>query len=182
MENLPQQQAPQPKGMMPMICAAASRAELVRHFANLTPEKVIENGYPSLARLKREHTIETVEAVVALLIVEGTAAFEKAIAKADAEELAAEICATYYCLTVEDCFVVMQRLRKAKLYGKLDPNKVLIAFDDYFNERMAIAENMTMNSHLAVVDKSTTHKGHAARLGDIAPPINKPNQRKWNDK
>lgn len=158
-----------------MISAGASRAELVRHYATLTPEAILKQDVTSLARLRKEYGTNEVETALTIMVLDASMAFETAIDKQMALELAAELHSTFYWLSLEDCFVALQRLRRKPLFGKLDANKILAAFEEYNQERMTIADEISYNRHLAIGDKGG-NEGTVKRLGQLIK--RRPNYRK----
>lgn len=134
---------------MRMISDQASTRDIIRSFANLTPEKVIRGKYPSMVRLKNEMGRDKTEQAVAILVLDASVAFGEEIDKDSALDLAAEIQTEYYYLTLEDCYVVLNRLKRQPIYGKLNLNKILTAFEQYNAERLQKAAEMNYNHHLA---------------------------------
>jgi hypothetical protein len=146
MDNKP---ARQERGIMQMISDNASTREIARSFSNLTPEKVIRGKYPSLVSLKTKIGQEKTEKAIAILVGDAAVAFGEKIDYELALDLAAEIQTEYYYLTLEDCYIVMNRLKRQPLYGKLTLNKILTAFEQYTTERINTAAEMNWNKHLA---------------------------------
>lgn len=142
--------------MMQMISAKASRRELVRHFATLTPERVLnDGGYPSLARLKKENKPEAVETALAILIIDASRAFDTPLDRETAMEIALEVHTRYYYITLEECYMVLQRMKSKPAYGKLNMNKYLQEFEAYSAQRTAMADDMSYNRHLGTSDAGT---------------------------
>jgi len=102
-----------------------------------------------MARLKVTQGQEKTENAIAVVIGEAAVAFGERMDVEDALDLAAEIQTEYYYLTLEDCYIVMSRLKRQPLYGKLTLNKILTAFEQYTAERVNTAANMNWNKHLA---------------------------------
>lgn len=156
-----------------MICEGASRVDLIRQYGTLTPDRIIQEDYTSMARLRRVHGNERVENALAIMVIEASTAFESPIDKALALELAAEVHTTYYWLSLEDCFVILQQMRRKKLFGKLDLNKILVEFDEYCRERISLADNLRYNQHLAIGDKGGNEGGRTRHVRDILKPYKK---------
>ncbi|MFW6370974.1 MAG: hypothetical protein ACOC10_07205 [Bacteroidota bacterium] len=146
MDNKP---AKQERGIMQMISEDASTREITRKFANLTPAKVLRGNYPSMVRLKITQGEETTEKAIAVVIGEAAVAFGEKMDWEVALNLAAEIQTEYYFMSLEDCYIVMNRLKRQPLYGKLTLNKILTAFEQYKQERIKTASEMNYNHHLA---------------------------------
>ena len=133
-----------------MISANASTREIARSFGSITPEKIIRGNYKSLASIKREIGQEKTEKAIAILIGDAAMAFGEKMDYELALDLAAEIQTEFYYMTLEDCYVVLSKLKRQPLYGKLTLNKILTAFEQYQEERINVAEKMNFNAHLAV--------------------------------
>lgn len=150
-----------------MILGGASRIDLVRQFARLTPATIINNRYPSLALLKKKHGQEKVEGVLSILLVEASQAFETQFDKETALAVSAEVASTFYYYSLEDCYYVLQQLKKSKQYGKLTENKVLAAFAEYEKQRLKDAEEMNYNNHLAEKENPDTLDREVKPLKDV---------------
>jgi len=138
------------QGLMQMISAGASKTDLVRTYGGMSLEQVLEARYPSLGRLTLMYGQEKTEKALAVLLLEASAAFEGSFDKETSLELAAEIKAHYYYLSLEDCYVCLQEMKTRKVYGKLTPNKVLVAVNDYADRRLIKAAEQSLNQHLAM--------------------------------
>jgi len=169
MENKPAIQRPE---VMRMISANASNRELVRSFANLTPEKVVRGGFPSMALLKKEHGQDKIEDALAILIVEASLSFGDGFNKERAYDLAAEVITAYYYLTLEDCIIVLNRLKRTDIYGKFTPNKILAAFENYDKERFEIADELNYNKHLS----RQVPRGESTNMRDALKGMKKTNK------
>lgn len=132
-----------------MICANASNRALVKEFGALTTEKIIERNYPAIGALQLEHKPERVHDAIAIIVAEASTYFEEPMHQEKALDIAVEITAQYYWLTLEDVMLTLRDLKHQKLYGKLTPNKVLAAIADHANRRADIAGQMSLNKHLA---------------------------------
>lgn len=146
--------------VMQMISDQKSSTELIRAFANITVGDVVGAGYPPISGLKKEYGVEKIESVIAILIVEGTALFDKSINKAQALELAAEIASTYYYLTLEDLYIVLKEFRKSKQFGAISAAKILSATAEYDRERINIAEKRAIDAHLNTKDTFSERSYH----------------------
>jgi len=132
-----------------MISEDVSTRDITRNFASLTPERVLRGNYPSMVRLKLTEGQETTEKAIAVVVGTAAVAFGEKMDWEMTLDLAAEIQTEYYYLTLEDCYIVMNRLKRQPLYGKLTLNKILTAFEQYTTERVNTAANMNWNKHLA---------------------------------
>ena len=154
---------------MQMISAGSSRVDIVKHFATITPAKVLNGSFPSLARLKKELGENKVETALAILIIDTSKAFDEQLEKDTALELAAEVHATYYYYTLEECFIILQKFKHQQLYGKLTLNKILAAFEEYNKERMTLADDISYNAHLASSSAGTNRGNTTVPLNQLLP-------------
>ncbi len=132
-----------------MLSANASRREIARSFADITPETVIRGKYPSIVQLKHKKGEEKTEQAIAILISDAALAFGEEMDESLLLELAAEVQTQYYYMSMEDCYLVLNRLKRKPMYGKLTLNKILAEFEQYQTERMQKAAEMNYNEHLA---------------------------------
>jgi len=147
--------------VMQMLSGGASKSELVRALGHLSLERILEASYPSLSQLAAAHGADKCEKALAVILLEASSAFEGSFDKDTALELAVELKARYYYLSMEDCYVCLQELKGQKLYGRLTPNKVLAAMSDYAERRLEQAALQSLNRHLAQQEPR-----HGARSGD----------------
>jgi hypothetical protein len=145
MDNLPEKRKPK---LMQTILEGASKVDIVRQYGNLTIGDVAGQGYPALSGLAKEHGPEKVERSLAILLVEASSYFSETLDKETALELAVDVRKDNYWLSLEDCYIVTQRLKKSKLYGKLTPNRILNEFETYREERMQHSIKKRENEHL----------------------------------
>ncbi len=131
-----------------MIYAGASNRELVKAFVKLTPEKVLGGGFPSMAKLKKQEGEKKLSEALAIIIIETSVAFGEAMRQDMALDLATEILTDYYYLTLEDCFLVLNRLKRTKVF-KLTINVVLTAFESYDSERIKMIDDNNYSEHLS---------------------------------
>lgn len=141
---------------MQMICDQASNRELVKTFSKLTPETIIGGDFPSLAVLRRNYNEETIENALSLLIVEASEYFGEGFSTKQAFNLSSEILSNYYYLSLEDCILVLNRLKRTTIYGKLTLNHVLSLFDAYDSERTQIVNDNNYNQHLSYKEERKT--------------------------
>ncbi len=145
-----------------MLSADESRRELLRHFAGLTFHKVFAGAFPSMATLRQKYTVDELERVLAILILDCSRAFGDSLSPDDGLELATEVQTMYYYLSLEDCYLVLQKLKRKKLYGKFCLNTVLQAFDEYDQERYTKADEINYNKHLSNKNNSAALKIEAS--------------------
>lgn len=149
MEKTPAKRQPQ---VLPMIFAGASNRDLVKQFVKLTPEKVLGGNYPSMAKIKKQEGEKKLSEALAIIIIETSVAFGEAMNQHIALDLAIEILTDYYYLTLEDCFLVLNRLKRTKVF-KLTINVVLTAFENYDNERLKIIDDNNYSQHLSIKEE-----------------------------
>ena len=159
------------KPMMQMISEGTSRVEIARKYTSITPTTILNSNFPSLARLRKERSAEEVERAIAILLIDASRAFGEPIDKETALETAVEIHTRYYYLTLEDCYLVLSRMKSKPLYGKLSSNKFLTEFEAYGAERIQLADQMSYNNHLATSDAGTNRTGDTDSVKGIMRKI-----------
>ena len=164
---------PEESQMMRMISAGASRIELVRHFGSLTPERVLQQGYTTLASLKRDNSIEDVERALAIMLIDTSRSFGDPLDKDTALEIAAEIHTRYYYMALEECYIVLGRMKSKTMYGKVTANNYLAEMSQYDKERLKMADEMSYNQHLATSDAGTNRGCNTATIKEIMKPLKK---------
>ncbi|MBS2100690.1 hypothetical protein [Carboxylicivirga linearis] len=136
-----------------MISAGASSRDLIKAFANLTPERVLGGNYKSMALIRKEEGEEKAEQALAILLADTALAFGESLTKEMALYFATEILNAYYWLSLEDCFIVLNRIKRGKLYGKLNLNTFLNAFETYNKERLNMADDLSFSKHLEIKEE-----------------------------
>lgn len=139
--------------LMPMLSDNVSRRDILRHFSGLTFKKVLEGQFPSISTLRLNYGAPEMERVLAIMILDAAKAFGDNLTPDDGLELATEIQSMYYYLSLEDCFIVLQKIKRQKLYGKFCLNTVLQAFDEYDKDRFTKADEINYNKHQKVKDE-----------------------------
>ncbi len=134
-----------------MILDDAPRVEMIRALGGLTVADVLDAKFPSIASLRRPEAFgrKKVEEVTASIIIDASGYFEQSISAETAIEMAAEIGATYYYLSLEDIYVCLQQFKRATLFGRNTPNKILNAVEEYNAQRLKLSEERSLNAHLA---------------------------------
>ena len=135
--------------MRQMISEGASNRKLIRQFVKLTPEKILRGNFPSMALLRKNEGEQKLSEVLAIILIETSLSFGDGMNKETAFDLATEILVDYYYLSLEDCFVVLNRLKRAKVF-KFTINVVLNAFENYDNERLKIIDDNSYSQHLSI--------------------------------
>lgn len=139
---------------MALIKQQASNRALIKQFSNLTPAKVLRGDFPSLVSLKQEHSENDIENALAVLILDASMSFGENFNQDLAYDLAAEILTSYYYLTLEDCFIVFNKLKRTKVF-KFTINVVLTAFENYDNDRLKMIDDNNYSQHLSIKENRT---------------------------
>ncbi len=140
-----------------MISGGASNRELVKAFVKLTPEKVIGGNFPSMAKLKKEAGEKKLSEALAILLIDASLSFGDPMNKEQALDLSTEILTYYYYLSLEECMLVLNRLKRTKVF-KFTINVVLTAFDNYDHERLKIIDDNNYSNHLSIKETRTAGK------------------------
>ena len=147
------------QGIMQLILDSSSNRELVKRMGRLTMPDVIRGGFPTLFALKRHYDEEKVEKVLAVVVQETSAYFEKALDDERARDVAAEIMTAYGNMTMEDMFVCFQQMKRQAQFGKLTPNKILKQVNDYVDKRLEEGGRMSLNEHLQRKESRVNYDG-----------------------
>ncbi len=159
--------------MMQMISEGTSRVEIARKYGAITPATILTGNFASLARLRKDRTPKEVETALAILLIDASRAFDSILDKETAYEIAIAIHTRYYYLTLEDCYLVLERMKTKIIYGKLNMNKFLAEFEAYATERIEMADDMSYNRHLATSDAGTNRGCDTASVKEIMKPLKK---------
>ncbi|MDT8412682.1 MAG: hypothetical protein RQ875_09490 [Vicingaceae bacterium] len=147
-----------------MLQGKASKTELMRQFNGISLPAILEGDYPTVGKLSKMYGVEKLEKVIKVLVLDLSTAFEGELSKV-ADELAVEISTTHYNLTLEDVYLVFKQLKATPVYGKLTQNKVLAAINKHWEERIAAAEHINYNKHLAA---STDYYERSNKTTEVA--------------
>ena len=159
--------------MMQMISGGTSRVEIARRYGAITPATILKGSFDSLARLRKERSPEEVETALAILLIDASRAFDSLLDKETAFEIAIAVHTRYYYLTLEDCYLVLERMKTKIIYGKLTMNKFLAEFEAYAAERIEMADDISYNSHLATSDAGPNRGCDTATVKEIMKPFKK---------
>ncbi len=108
-----------------------------------------------MALLKKEEGEKKLSEALAIIIIETSMSFGDAMHKERALDLATEILTDYYYLTLEDCFIVLNRLKRTKIF-KFTINVVLTAFEKYDQERLKVIDDTNYSKHLSQKENRLT--------------------------
>ncbi len=156
-----------------MISAGASNRDLIKAFSKLTPEKILRGNFPCMSKLKKEEGEQKLTDALAIIIVEASLSFGEGMNETRALDLATEILTDYYYLTLEDCFIVLNRLKRTKVF-KFTINVVLTAFEKYDQERFKIIDDNNYSDHLSRKE----NRSNPTKTDDILRIIKLSNKRK----
>lgn len=134
--------------IMEMLIKKAPNRDIIKAMANITIAD-IAGRFPAISALKKQYPAERVETALATLIVDASGYFEHAITETQALDVAAEISAQYYYLSLEDVYLALSRLKSEQIYGRLTPNKILNVTCRYADERAQLAAQRNLNEHLS---------------------------------
>lgn len=148
-----------------MIFEQNSNRMLIRQFVKLTPEQVLRGGYPSMALLRKNEGEEKLTDALAIILIDTSMSFGDAINRETAYDLAVEIHTDYYYLTLEDCLIVLNRLKRAKVF-KFTINVVLNAFETYDKERLKMIDDNAYSEHLSIKEAPTYSYKKASAVAD----------------
>lgn len=160
--------------VMQTILEGASKMELIRHYGQLTPAKIIKGDFPTLGALSRKYGIEKTEKVMAVILHDLSSSFDGDLSKTDVEEICVELTSSHLRnFAMEDVLLVCRQIKQADNYGKLNINKVLKAMNQHFEKRCDAIEEMNNNQHYSQKFTDPTRKSisdkdkekyHAAKL------------------
>lgn len=136
------------KTVMQMLLEKASKLELMRSFNTISLLQIIEGNYPCIAVLEHKYGLEKTEKALKILTLDLTAAFADDC-KLMVDELVVELSTSYRNLSLEDVYFVFKELKAKPIYGKLNNNKVLKEFKEYWDKRLDAADEYNYNKHLS---------------------------------
>lgn len=147
-----------------MALEKASKVEMIKAFGNLTLDTIVKNKYPAIGALERYYGVEKTEKVVSIILHDMSSSFKGILNADDVDELTAEITSGIYRnLSLEDIYLVCRNLKRSKLHGKLDQNKLLNAMDDHLNERIEKIRLTSLNDHLANKEPKAPRSGDSEK-------------------
>ncbi len=121
---------------MQMALEKASNIDLIRSFANLTIDKIVETAYPSFGALTKEYGLEKVEKVTSMLFLDLSATFNDELSPEQAQELSVEISSGILRnMSLEDIYLVCRKIKKTRNHKKMNVNFVLMALEQHFDDK-----------------------------------------------
>jgi len=122
--------------IMQMTLEKASKLDLIRHFSNLTMDKLVKKSYTSIGSLKKAYSLEQIEKVIKILLNDLSASFGGSLNTDQIEELAVELTSNILInLSLEDVYFTCRQIKISKNYHKLNVNIVLMAFEEHLSKR-----------------------------------------------
>lgn len=117
----------------------------------LTLAESNRDKYPSLAVLRRNYGSEAVEDIIMLYLADlrDNVNLTRPLRDAQIELIANEIVSKFYSLTIADVHVVFRKAKTgeyAPFYEGLDMPKVTSWFNEYFDDRCAMAESISISN------------------------------------
>lgn len=109
--------------------------------------------YPSLAVLRRHYGNAKIEAVIKLHLIDlcENVNLKRPLRDAQVDNIAREIVAEYYSLTIADVHVIFRKAKTGEygeFYESLDMPKVMSWFRDYFADRCTLAAQENENTRV----------------------------------
>lgn len=100
--------------------------------------------YPSLAVLRRDNGTKKIEAIIKLYLIDlcENVNLTRPLRDTQIENIAREIVAEYYNLTIADVHVIFRKAKTGEygdFFGSLDMPKVMSWFREYFADRCSLA-------------------------------------------
>ena len=131
-------------------CSPLNIARICRKVNSI--EKVFEADLPSLAKVRKQYGADFTEAYIAIWITNlvDFVSVGKKMGEQQIYETAMFIAEEYFMLTIADINMVFQGIKKGKygqLYDRIDGTIILSCFKQYFDERCATAESISLREH-----------------------------------
>lgn len=106
--------------------------------------------YPSLAVLRRDNGSKKIEAIIKLYLIDlcENVNLTRPLRDAQVENIAREIVAEYYNLTIADVHVIFRQAKTGEygdFFGSLDMPKVMTWFREYFADRCTLAAQASVS-------------------------------------
>lgn len=153
--------------MLPMILGKASKVQLIRAFGNLSMKQIVEESFPSVAALSREHGQETIEKAMSIVLLDLSESFDGELSKDAAEEICAEINSSMLRnLSLEDIYLVCRDIKLNTTY-KLTVNRVLKQMSKHFEERCEAAARHNDNKHMSTKFIDRDRKGDIQQAREL---------------
>ncbi|WP_420582059.1 hypothetical protein [Reichenbachiella sp.] len=106
----------------------------------------------SLAKIRKDIGSNAIEALIKIYLIQLSELLnlKRALTEDQIDEIASEVVATYYHLTMADVNLIMKRAKTGyygELYEQLNMPKVMKWFADYFEERCELGERQSLDAH-----------------------------------
>jgi len=107
--------------------------------------------YPSLAVLRRDYGDKKIAAIIKLYLIDlcENVNLTRPLRDAQVENIAREIVAEYYSMTIADVYVIFRKAKTGEygdFFGSLDMPKVMSWFREYFADRCATGASISRNT------------------------------------
>ncbi len=168
--------AKQTPGLMQATLDRASKIELIRKYAHLTPKRIIQEDYPNIVALAKEHGLDTVEKCLAIHLKDLSMSFGDELTNDQIFETVAEITSSQYKnLTMEDIYLCLREIKFSKSFGKLNTNKMLNKLEEYYCAKIPLIEQECDNQvHRQLKQGTQEYNPEAAeRFKQIAQRLRK---------
>jgi len=105
--------------------------------------------YSSFSLLKKHELIEESLDVIELLLIKFSSYFasNQQMTKSQLQITAEAIVQEFHYFNICDLQLALKRIRKQKLYGQLSPNFIINKLEEYREERLSIAESISISDH-----------------------------------
>jgi len=135
---------------MQMTLDKASKTDLIRRFNKLTTRSIIENQYPSIAKLSRAYGNEKVEKVTEIMLQDLNASFKGELSPDNVKEITVEInSGMNRNLSLEDIYHALRKIKTTQHSRKLSVATVMSYITKQLEERQTEGAKISLNQHLA---------------------------------
>ena len=131
------------------ILGKLPKRELVKAMSRLDKNIVLhDNTIPSISKLCRFYSDEKIETIVAMMLQDTSAFVGEAMNKNQAIDTAVEILNTYpyRSLKLEEIYIICSEIKQSENYGKLTPNKMMVAIKKFWEDREQRAIKNSMDT------------------------------------
>lgn len=132
-----------------MLVNKASKVDIIKAFAGISMKQVIVEKPITVGEIIRHYGEENATKAVVVLFADLSTSFGSDLKKDHLLELSAEVQSSLYKnLSLEDLYIICNRVKTSDIYGKLTVNKVLKEVKNYFDEKLNEVDNYNYNKHL----------------------------------
>lgn len=131
-----------------MICAKASKFDLIEQYSNLTLSTIVSEKYPSICSLERMHGKESIQKVMSVIIADLSSSFQGDLNMEEIQEVVVEIRSSLTKnITLEGLFLTCSQLKRTTTF-KLKIPTVLKAVNEHLEEQTQAVMSANYNKHL----------------------------------